>query len=76
MDGELTSTARWLLSFIPFIVTSAAGGTLISYANPTNERITLVVSLMCWSVGISVSCLIYTIYLWYPLSIFPFPIPN
>lgn len=55
---------RWLLSFIPFIVTSAAGGTIIPHLTPEARGATLIVSFLLWSIGVSMCMVLTTIYFW------------
>lgn len=59
-----SDTSRWLLSFIPFIVTSATGGTIIPYLTPEVRGATLVVSFLLWSLGVAMCMVITTIYFW------------
>ena len=58
----------WLLSIVPFIVTSAAGGALLTDLPVKSATITLVISFICWSVGIIVTHLILAVYLYRPVS--------
>ena len=57
-------TAVWLVSFIPFIVTSAVGGYLAPHLNDANATLCLVVSFLCWGLGISFCAIITSIYFW------------
>ncbi|KAI9711045.1 MAG: hypothetical protein M1820_002483 [Bogoriella megaspora] len=64
--SEVSGT--WLLSFIPFIVTSSLGSTLIPHLNRTNQEILLVVSFLSWSLGEILCSIIVAIYFWRLLS--------
>ncbi|KAL9083324.1 MAG: hypothetical protein Q9165_008582 [Trypethelium subeluteriae] len=54
----------WLLAFIPLIVTSAVGGTLVPYLPSTPGQLTLTVSFLSWSLGQAICSIILCIYLW------------
>ena len=58
----------WLLTFIPFLVTSAAGAQLVPSLSVRIAVATLVVSFMSWSIGIILCHLILAIYLYRLIS--------
>ena len=57
-------TGAWALTFIPMIVVAATGSSLLPYLGRSPGVMVLVVSFMAWSLGVSMSLVISTIYLW------------
>ena len=64
MKWQLMRLSRWLLSFVPLIVTSAAGAALLPYLNYPNNIAVLVVCFLMWSAGQCTSFMVLTIYMW------------
>ena len=62
--GTSKGSNRWLVSFIPFIVTSAVGSILVNYVGTTNQQITLTVSFLSWSLGQALCFILMCIYFW------------
>ncbi|KAF2237773.1 hypothetical protein EV356DRAFT_529700 [Viridothelium virens] len=54
----------WLLAFVPLIVTSAVGSTLVPHLPSTPSQLTLTVSFLSWSLGQAICSIILCIYLW------------
>ena len=64
-DVELSDvTGAWTLTFIPMIVVAATGSSLLPYLGRSPGVVVMVVSFMAWSLGVSMSLVISTIYLW------------
>lgn len=58
----------WFLTWIPCIVCSTVGGTLTSSLSQRNGSSILVTSFLLWSVGIAMSTVLLSIYLWRLMS--------
>lgn len=58
----------WFLTFIPLIVDSTVGGAVAPYLAYKNSITMLVISFLMWSVGISFSLVILSLYLWRLMS--------
>ncbi|KAI9824898.1 MAG: hypothetical protein M1832_001503 [Thelocarpon impressellum] len=57
-------TGVWLLSFVPMVVTSATGASLLPYLKYPENTTVLITSFLMWSLGQSCCLMVLTIYFW------------
>ena len=62
--GALLIFQRWLLTFIPMIVTSASGSSILPYVDQRAGVAVMVASIMMWSLGLGMCYIILAIYFW------------
>ncbi|KAI1609578.1 voltage-dependent anion channel-domain-containing protein [Exophiala viscosa] len=58
----------WFLTFIPLIVDSTVGGAISPYLAYKNSITVLVISFLMWSVGVGMSLVILSLYIWRLMS--------